>query len=235
MTRKSLSALLGDGDASASDELHTCYARVLQDSPLCWVEREAAQLNSEAVPLPETHDGLAEALLIAAVGEKQRAEEAARRSETLRKAYQQHTRMADAKAELDNSVEEVEQPRPSQAGVIKKACPKWLHRKLRQMDFLNCVAEGAKDQGKVLVPGTDFSAASIFEALLRLNAIPADADRKTTCAGIREFYNELKWRSRAKGDGMVDDLVAFYRAGEAIAKAAGDSKAQDTRKAFHLT
>lgn len=230
MTRKTLAALLGDTGASplpASAELRLLYAQALRDLPHRAAELEAARL-ARIEPEPDEIGG---ALVRVAVAEKRAADEALGRLN----AYRQQRQVQAVEAELDPTGGEEAPPRPSQAGKLKKACSQRLRATLRKTNFLDHAIVGAESQGQMLVPGSDISAATVFEALQQLGYIPQDSDRKSVCAGIREFYDNVEWRTRAVGSRRAGDLVAFYRAGEVIAKAASDSEAQDVRKVFRST
>lgn len=121
--------------------------------------------------------------------------------------------------------------KPSQSGVIKKDCPEWFKSILRSTQFLDRVLKGAAAAAtdKVLVPGKDFSASAVVQALEKLGVIPKDKNRKTMQAAVREFYNTYKWESRAAGKEKADSLVEHYRRGEAIAKQVSDAKASQAR------
>lgn len=117
---------------------------------------------------------------------------------------------------------------------IRKDCPEWLRKKLRPLNLLQRIKQGAtKTEGRKVVFGVEITAQEIVMALELLEVIPEGKNRRTMSAAVREFYQEEveDWAARHTAEaGTARALVSWYKAGEALAGEASDAQATTQRQ-----
>lgn len=123
------------------------------------------------------------------------------------------------------------------ADELLKRVPAELRVKLRRLNLLDHVRTGADALGAVVTLGDgDYSASTVVEVLIRLQALPEDArGARETATAIRTYYRDegVEWKSRAQSNPeAVDQVVRCYREGQRIADQQASVSAAEKRKAI---